>query len=43
MFLLEFSLNYDVFLGALLKYKNLNIKALSYMKAPMQTSLIKSL
>ena len=45
MFLLEFSFNYDddVFPGALLKYKNLNIKTLSYIKAPIQTNLIKSL
>ena len=43
MFLLELSFKDDVFLGALLKYKNLSIKALTYMKAPIQTNLIKSL
>lgn len=42
MFLLKFSYNDDVFLGTLLKYKHLNIKALLYMKAPTQTNLIKS-
>ena len=34
MFLLKFSFNDDVFLGTLLKYKHLNIKALLHMKAP---------
>ena len=43
MFLLKFSFNKDVFLGTLLKYKHLNIKALLYMKVPIQTNLMKSL